>query len=76
MSKIPISEFEYQMLLEKVAEKKVIKLNPPSREGKSEYPEAVLMGRIMKFCKNEGFPTQCFRPSRKAIGFLTPGWPD
>ena len=38
--------------------------------------EAELMGQVMKYCKEEGFPCQCFRSSRKAIGFLNPGWPD
>ncbi len=39
-------------------------------------PESALMGKIMKFCKLEGYPAQCFRSSRKAVGFLVPGWPD
>ena len=75
MSKIPISEFEYEMLVERVAEKKKGK-KAPTIEKADPGGESILMGRIMKFCKNEGFPTQCFRPSRRAIGFLTPGWPD
>ena len=39
-------------------------------------PESALMSKIMKFCKLEGYPAQCFRSSRKAVGFLVPGWPD
>ena len=35
-----------------------------------------LMARIMKYCKEQGFPCQCFRQSIKAKGFLVPGWMD
>ena len=39
-------------------------------------PEEVLAGKIMKFCKEHGFPHQCFRKSQKAKAFLTPGLTD
>jgi len=39
-------------------------------------PESKLQGKIMQWCKEHGFPCQCFRMSRKARGFLVPGWPD
>jgi len=77
MSRIPITEFEYEILKRKAEEgitgkRKTITTQDKPDPGK----ESILMGKIMKHCKNEGFPCQCFRPSRKAIGFITPGWPD
>ncbi len=39
-------------------------------------PEARLQGRCLKYCKDEGYPCLSFRQSKKAIGFVTPGWPD
>lgn len=41
-----------------------------------EGPESTLQGKIMKWAKDRGYPCQCFKQSRKAIGFLVPGWPD
>lgn len=38
--------------------------------------ESRLAGKIMQDCKDLGWPCQCFRQSRKAIGFLVPGWWD
>ena len=76
MSKIPISEFEFEMLKRQAEEGISGKKKSPAIEKSDPGGESVLMGRIMKYCKQEGFPAQCFRPSRKAIGFLTPGWPD
>ena len=38
--------------------------------------ESVLQGKIVKWCKDRGYPCLSFRQSRKAKGFLTPGWPD
>jgi len=39
-------------------------------------PEEILAGKIMKFCKENGFPHQCFRKSQKAKAFLNPGLTD
>lgn len=39
-------------------------------------PESRLQGKIVKWAKDHGFPCLSFRQSRKAKGFLTPGWPD
>ncbi len=39
-------------------------------------PESVLSGKIVRWAKERGYPCQCFRQSRKARGFLAPGWPD
>ena len=41
-----------------------------------EGKESELQGKIVKYCKDHGFPCLSFRQSRKAQGFLTPGWPD
>jgi len=41
-----------------------------------EGPESKLQGKIVKYCKNHGYPCLSFRQSKKAEGFLTPGWPD
>jgi len=41
-----------------------------------EGPESELQGKITKYCKDHGYPCLSFRQSRKAEGFLTPGWPD
>ena len=48
----------------------------PNEETPDAGPEAVLAGKIMKFCKDEAFPHQCFRKSQKAKAFLTPGLTD
>lgn len=48
----------------------------PEEDKPDPGPESVLQGKIMKYCKQEGFPCQCFRKSKKAKGFLVPGWPD
>ena len=39
-------------------------------------PESNLQGKIVKYCKDHGYPCLSFRQSRKAEGFLVPGWPD
>lgn len=39
-------------------------------------PESILAGKIVKHCKEHGWPCQCFRQSKKAKGFLVPGLPD
>ena len=41
-----------------------------------EGPESDLQGKILKWAKTHGYPCQCFRKSKKAYGFLVPGWPD
>ncbi|RLB94063.1 MAG: hypothetical protein DRH26_02235 [Deltaproteobacteria bacterium] len=56
------------------------KINPPAvldtGEVADEGPESLLQGKIVKYCQEHGLPCQCFRQSRKARGFLVPGWPD
>jgi len=73
-----ITEDEYKLLKanvdRKLARGKVITQVKAAQVKKSV--EAELMGRVMLYCKQEGFPCQCFRASRKAKGFLVPGWPD
>ena len=70
-----ITEEEYRLL--KAQSLKATGKAKPSEDYKpEETSEAKLMGRIMQECKARGFPCQCFRASRKAIGFITPGWPD
>jgi len=41
-----------------------------------EGPESKLQGKIVKYCLDHGYPCLSFRQSRKAEGFLLPGWPD
>jgi hypothetical protein len=45
-------------------------------EEADEGKESVLAGKMMKWCKEHGFPCQCNRMSIKARGFVVPGWPD
>ena len=39
-------------------------------------PESKLQAKIVNYCNEHAFPCQCFRQSKKARGFLVPGWPD
>jgi hypothetical protein len=39
-------------------------------------PESDLQGKITKWAHDRGYPCLSFRQSRKAQGFLVPGWPD
>ena len=41
-----------------------------------EGPESRLQGKIVKYCKDHGYPCLSFRQSRKAQGFLKKGWAD
>jgi len=52
------------------------KSRPAEEDTPDPGPESVLQSKIMKYCKDNGFPCLCFRPSKKAKGFLVPGWPD
>jgi len=50
---------------------------PALPEGKADSgKESVLRRKISKWALGEGIPCQCFRQSKKAKGFLVPGWPD
>ena len=49
---------------------------PPDDEVPDDGPESRLQGKIVKYCKDHGYPVLSFRQSKKAVGFLTPGWPD
>jgi len=72
-----ITEEQYRLLKTQADIKLGKKKVKPSEDHRPDLtPEFKLMGKIMAFCKTEGYPCQCFRPSRKAIGFITPGWPD
>ena len=42
----------------------------------SDEPESTLQKNIVRWAKRKGYPCQCFRQSRKARGFLVPGWFD
>ena len=46
------------------------------KEKADQGPESKLQGKITKWAKDQGFPCLTFRKSRKAQGFLLPGWPD
>ena len=48
----------------------------PTEDIPDQGRESVLSGKIVKYCKEHGYPCQCFRQSRKAKGFLVPGLPD
>ena len=39
-------------------------------------PESMLQSKIQVWAKDKGVPCLCFRQSKKAAGFLVPGWPD
>jgi len=39
-------------------------------------PESVLQGKIEIWANDHGYPILSFRQSKKAKGFLPPGWPD
>ena len=73
-----MSEAEYQALLAKMARHKKTHYAVPvdTWDEPDPGPESVLQGKIMKYCKESGFPCLCFRQSKKAKGFLVPGWPD
>ena len=63
-----ITEEEYRVLQQQAG----LKADPPEEpEGESR-----LMSLIRGFCLKQGLPVQCFRQSKKAKGFITPGWPD
>ena len=67
------SEQQYQEFMVKKQTKEFAKtadLNP------DPGPEADLVGKCLKHCKDHGFIMQAFRQSVKAKGFLIPGWPD
>ncbi len=70
-----ISELEYKLMLERVAEKTGVQKHKQIKSADPE-PESILMSKIESHCKQEGWPAQCFPPSQKLARFLTPGWPD
>lgn len=39
-------------------------------------PEKILQRKIVKWAENHGYPCLSFSQSKKAKGFLRPGWPD
>jgi hypothetical protein len=39
-------------------------------------PESKLAGKISKWAREHGYPILNFRQSKKAAGFIPPGWPD
>ena len=45
-------------------------------EKPDEGKESKLQSKIVKYCKDHGYPCLSFRQSRKAKGFVVPGWPD
>jgi len=44
--------------------------------GKEDEPESVLQKKITQWARDRGYPCLSFRQSKKAQGFLAPGWPD
>ena len=44
--------------------------------GKEDEPESTLQKKITQWCRDRSYPCLSFRQSKKAQGFLTPGWPD
>ena len=70
-----ISELEFKLMQERVKRLKGADKNS-DEESADPGLESELMGKVIAYCKQEGFPCQCFRPSRKAVNFLVPGWPD
>jgi len=49
---------------------------PYDDEIPDEGPESALQSKIVKWCKDAGYPCLSFRQSKKAKVFLLPGWPD
>ena len=47
-----------------------------SKDTPDPGPESVLQGKILKWAKDHGYPCLSFRQSKKAQGFIVPGWPD
>jgi hypothetical protein len=70
---IVITEADLVAMQAKMAAKK---RQDPEEDVPDEGPESILQGKIMKYCKESGFPCLCFRQSKKAKDFLVPGWPD
>lgn len=70
-----ISEFEFQQMKARV-DKTLGRTEKEVDDTPDPGPEDVLAGKIMKYCKENGFPHQCFRKSQKAKAFLTPGLTD
>lgn len=70
-----ISETEFQIMKERVDQ--TLGRTPEEAEDVPDPgPEEVLAGKIMKYCREQGFPHQCFRKSQKAKKFLNPGVTD
>lgn len=47
-----------------------------SNEKADPGPEAELARKILKYCKEHGYPVQYFRQTPRVQRVLTPGWPD
>ena len=75
------SEEDYQQFLrlrelESRRVKAILQTLPDADETPDPGPESVLAGKIVKYCKDHGYPCQCFRKSKKAKGFLVKGLTD
>jgi hypothetical protein len=55
---------------------KEIKPYHPDTMEADEGPESNLQKKIVAWAKNKGYPCLSFKQSRKAIGYLLPGYPD
>lgn len=72
-----VTEDEFRQMKARVDKTLGRELPELANGGESDTgPESRLQGKIMSYCKENGFPCQCFRKSKKARGFLVPGWPD
>lgn len=68
------SEAEYNAYMEQF-NKKIKPYHPDTMEA-DEGPESNLQKKIVKWADQKGYPCLSFKQSRKAIGYLLPGYPD
>lgn len=68
------SQLEYDDYIQKF--NKTIKPFHPDTMEADEGPESNLQKKIVAWAKNKSYPCLSFKQSRKAIGYLLPGYPD
>lgn len=56
-------------------DKEIKPFHPDTMEA-DEGPESNLQKKIVKWADQKGYPCLSFKKSKKAIGYLKPGWPD
>ena len=69
------SQVEYDQYMQKF-NKDIKPYHPDTMEEADQGPESDLQKKIVAWAKNKGYPCLSFKQSRKAIGYLLPGYPD